>query len=129
MGSNIRDFEIQLDQAAGEIDQVVEIQHRAVALEALKSVVMMSPVDTGLFRGNWQASDGEPPPAPVDSVDTSGGPTIGRGAEVIARARAYGRTWIANLLPYAQRLEDGYSQQAPAGMVAVTIARLRSMFA
>jgi hypothetical protein len=128
MASNIRDFEISLGRAADAVEDLVARRHRAVTLEAFTSVVRMSPVDSGLFRGNWQVSDGAPPSAPTAATDKSGAQTIALGSREIAKVRPYGRTWIANLLDYAQCLEDGHSQQAPAGMVAVTIARLRALF-
>jgi len=35
--------------------------------------------------------------------------------------------YLTNNLPYAQRLEEGYSQQAPAGMVALTIQEFQAI--
>ena len=43
--------------------------------------------------------------------------------------KAGGVEYITNNLPYAERLEYGYSQQAPAGMVRVTAARFRELLA
>jgi len=35
--------------------------------------------------------------------------------------------YLANNLPYAQRLEDGWSQQAPEGMVKLTVQRFQQI--
>jgi hypothetical protein len=85
MSSNLRDFEIELARQAGEVDELVERRHRALALAALSGVVMMSPVDEGTFRGNWQVSDGEPAGGPIATVDPLGNVTIAKGADVIGR--------------------------------------------
>jgi len=36
--------------------------------------------------------------------------------------------WITNNVDYIEKLEHGGSQQAPQGMVSVTVAELRTMF-
>lgn len=42
----------------------------------------------------------------------------------VTSVKAGGEVWIVNNLPYAGKLECGYSQQAPGGMVRVTLANL-----
>lgn len=128
MSSNVRSFNLRLSQyAEREIPEKVGKLHRALALEGLRGVVLMSPVDTGRFRGNWQVTQGEPAAGALEATDKAGGPTIAKGSAVIAQAKPFSATWIVNNLPYAQRLEDGWSKQAPGGMVKVTAARLESL--
>jgi hypothetical protein len=130
MASNVRDFNLTVKRFGDEIPALVEARHRALTLEALKGVVLMSPVDKGRFRGNWQVTIGEPAQASLlDALDKAGSVTIAKGAEVIAQAKAFSITWIVNNLAYANELEKGHSKQAPAGMVAITMARLRNMLA
>jgi hypothetical protein len=57
-------------------------------------------------------------------MDTSGAATIARIAGQVTSVKAGGEVWIVNNLPYAGRLEYGYSQQSPSGMVRVTLANL-----
>ena len=85
-------------------------------------VITRSPVDTGRFRGNWQIGVGSAPADELEATDKTGGPTISNGENVALSARLGQDVFIVNNLPYASRLETGYSQQAPAGMVAVTVA-------
>lgn len=86
----------------------------------LATVVPATPVDTGRARSNWVVSIGTPllvergPP-----FDKTGSSAISRG-----RAAIYGRNpevpttiYICNNLPYIQRLNEGWSAQAPAGYV------------
>lgn len=97
---------------------------KKIAMEVLSRVVLKSPVDTGRFRGNWTVSLNTPDLSVTDGVDPSGGTTIARGSSVITGMREPKVVYVANNLPYAERLENGHSKQAPAGMVAVTLAEL-----
>jgi hypothetical protein len=124
MASNVRSFNLALQRHAKEMPaEAIQKLHRKAALEALKSVVLMSPVRTGRFRANWQMTLDTPA---TGALDTTANTAIARGEPIIAQLPAYGVSWLVNNLPYAARLESGYSQQAPTGMLAVTVARLRS---
>lgn len=120
-----REFSIGLDRwadaQADRADQIV----RAVGLEALSGAVLASPVDTGRFRGNWQVNqDGSAPE--LDVEDKSGGATISRESGNVAQQDRKNVFYIANGLPYAKKLEDGHSQQAPAGVLGPVVNRLRT---
>jgi hypothetical protein len=99
---------------------------RKVGIDILTRVVMRSPVRSGRFRANWQVALNSPPAGTLASADKSGADTIAKGAETIAGAKAGGMIWLVNNLPYARRLEYGYSKQAPAGMVRVTVAEFNA---
>jgi hypothetical protein len=89
-------------------------------------IVKRSPVDTGRFRNNWQAS--------VNSINTATTPTADRsGSQAINKARGtinalkMGSTfYLSNNLPYAKRLEYGWSKQAPSGMIRLSVAELQA---
>lgn len=98
---------------------------RKITLDAFSSVIMMSPVDTGRFRGNWQTAIGNAPDGTLEAVDPSGTVVIAKVQGVTAGMEPGDVIYMANNLPYAQRLEDGYSQQAPAGMVKLTVQRFQ----
>ena len=96
---------------------------RGVTFLLFRSVILASPVDTGRFRGNWQASVNSPKDGTLDKTDPSGGMTVANMALYIGGAGSV--TYLANNLPYAQRLEyEGWSSQAPGGMVRINVARL-----
>lgn len=127
MSSNIREFSMALAKDAREWPaEQVEKAHRAVALEGLKGVVQMTPVDTGRARANWQVTQDEPATGVVDATDKPGATTIGAGSAKVGEAKPFSVTYITNNLPYIEKLEDGHSKQAPAGMLNVTYARLKA---
>lgn len=105
-------------KANGNVDQVV----RKVTLDLARSVVLKSPVDTGRFRANWVFGVGAINTQTTDAVDKGGQGTLSQLAASIGASKAGGQTYISNSLPYAERLEYGWSQQAASGMVRVTLA-------
>jgi hypothetical protein len=75
----------------------------------------------GRARGNWQYSIGEPNTSETGIIDATGENTLG-GIDVVSEGAASQVHYITNTLPYIQRLEDGYSRQAPPqGIVALTV--------
>lgn len=80
-----------------------------------KDVVSRSPVDTGRFKSNWNAA--------LNSPDISIDKTEGGGfTSVINSLKIGDKFYFTNNLPYALRLEYGWSDQAPGGMVRLAIA-------
>lgn len=118
-GSFSADLTKFLRHTDGNIDKATRM---AVVLVA-QGTVMGSPVDTGRFRSNWQFGM-VVPQGTLDSVDSSGAATIARMAGQVTSLKAGGEVWVVNNLPYGGKLEYGYSQQAPYGMVRVTLANL-----
>ena len=106
------------------LDKVTTVT-RAIALEVFRRVILKTPVDTGRARGNWQCTISVPAASVADVEDKGGGKAIAQAAdEVMGWEPSKVVIFLTNNLPYIQRLEDGYSKQAPAGMVAVTLAEL-----
>lgn len=116
-----------MDALQTEVEDVVIAVTQKVALEALNRVVMRSPVDTGRFRANWNVSFGSPDLATTERKDKPGQETIAKGSALIDSLDRLNQVWISNNLPYANRLENGWSKQAPAGMVALTFAELSTI--
>jgi hypothetical protein len=110
-------FTIPLGQLTEKIKADIDTMVRKATFTVFSKVVLKSPVDTGRFRANWNASFGAPNYTTTESTNQQ------RGADEAARAATLplgGIVYFANSLPYAQRLENGYSQQAPAGMVRLS---------
>jgi hypothetical protein len=95
---------------------------RKATFDMFASVVKKSPVDTGRFRANWVVSQAAPVYTATDSTNASNGATEARKALGIA---AGGVVYISNGLPYARRLEYGYSKQAPYGMIRYSVLQYR----
>jgi hypothetical protein len=95
---------------------------RKVTFELFRNVVLKSPVDQGRFRANWNVSLASPDPSFTD------GTSIARGLTEASKALSLpvGQiVYLTNGLPYARRLEFGYSKQAPYGMVRLSLLEYR----
>lgn len=125
-----KEFRLGLDRwFKYEVEDRIVLAVQKIGMEALRRVVLKSPVDTGRFRGNWLVAIGIPATGTADRVDKGGKATIAAGKAVIEGLTSAQAIYICNNLPYAVALENGHSQQAPGGMVAVTLAELEAFFA
>lgn len=112
---SLKKFEVNTNR------KVERVFHRS-SLDLLRRLVLRSPVDTGRFRGNWLTGVDNIPAGPVDTTDKVGSTTIGDGEVKISTSKIGQTVFIINNLPYAVPLENGSSQQAPNGMLAITVA-------
>ena len=96
-----------------------------ITLDVFNNVIRLSPVDTGRFRGNWQPSIGAPVAGELEMLDPTGGTVTAKVSGFVESVEAGDVIYLVNNLPYAQRLEDGSSQQAPNGMVKLTVQRFQ----
>lgn len=98
---------------------------RKVVIDMTVALTRMSPVDTGRFRGNWMFGEGSPNTATIEAVDKDGSTTVARVTAAVGSVQAGGIVYITNSLPYARRLEYGWSKQAPSppGIVRLTVQR------
>lgn len=72
----------------------------------------------GRFRANWNVSYGAPDESVSEATDKAR--AIAEAAKALSLPIG-GITWMTNGLPYAYRLEyEGWSKQAPAGMVRIS---------
>lgn len=115
--SQLRGFGIK---ALDKVDKV----RRASVLELFRLVIYATPVDSGRLRGNWQTTVNTPAAAEIERTDGNGGLAL---AEVMANLGGLlDVVWFTNNLPYAERIEyDGWSRQAPEGMVRKHVAQWR----
>lgn len=110
-------FSIPLARLAETMKADLDTVVRKSTLQVFSAVVNRSPVATGRFRANWNVSKGAADFTTTDSTDKR------RGSLEAAKAltlSAGGITYLSNGLPYADRLEYGYSKQAPSGMVRLS---------
>jgi hypothetical protein len=112
-------FSVPLASLADKLKLDLQTVSRKAAADLFTAVVVRSPVDTGRFKSNWNFS--------LDAPDssTSGSDNQARGLTEAGKAatmRIGGVAYLSNGLPYAKRLEYGYSKQAAAGMVRVSAA-------
>lgn len=100
---------------------------RQVSIKLFSAIIKASPVDTGRFRMNWMASGGTPAPGITDATDKSGDKATGNATSFVLSASDWREFTLTNNLPYAQRLEYGWSQQAPQGMVRTNVSRFQQL--
>lgn len=110
--SDFNRFSRQLDQAfqdkvLGTLSQTV----RKVALTVDRELVLKTPVDTGRARSNW-----------IPSLEAPSVRLVGPGQKPdidgdLAQYTVDKTIFITNNLPYIRRLNEGHSDQAPAGFV------------
>lgn len=85
----------------------------------------------GAFRGAWQMAEYAPTGdgSGFDRthgginglIDKDGSATLAAHASIVAAAKAGKVYYLYNPLPYAKRIEEGWSRQAPIGLVALTV--------
>lgn len=88
--------------------------------ETLQRVVVLSPVQDGEFRASHKVTIGAPQNAYEKGFDLSGNETLNQGVKVASTAKIGGLVYIQTLSPYGTRLENGWSQQAPNGVYALS---------
>lgn len=89
-------------------------------------LVDRTPVDTGRARGNWEITvtsgyKGESTNYDPNRFDKTGDATKARAWAVLEEAVGK-RAYIVNNTPYFQYLDKGWSQQAPHGIIQVTVS-------
>ena len=138
--SDPEQFRLALHAFAAKAKENAELVVRKTVIDIGKSLVLMSPVGNpdlwknpppkgyvgGRFRANWQHGYNQVQAGQIDARDAGGGDTIAGLRSSIDAADAFGVHYIVNSLPYARRLEyEGWSSQAPAGMVGITTVRFQ----
>jgi hypothetical protein len=82
-----------------------------------QAVIIATPVDTGRARNNWQVDLGQAPTSELEPEDRSGQAAISRNNETIQARQPGQDIYISNNVQYIQRLNDGWSAQAPENFV------------
>ena len=129
----IRQFTGNIDAWINAVEQGLNDCIEIFADKVNEALIDGSPVDTGRFKANWQITANRPPLYALNEYDRGGEKTKAAGARAIrAIMRGGGAVrsiHFSNMLIYANALEYGHSKQAPAGVVGIVAARLRSFMA
>jgi hypothetical protein len=127
-------FALDLRRFAERTGERADAVVRKVVFDVGSSLVLKSPVGDpkywaspapegyvgGRFRANWQYGLGSINKKTTEEIDANGTATIS-SLEAGVPQDASGRIhYITNSLPYAKRLEEGWSRQAPFGFVGIT---------
>lgn len=128
---------------ADDIDKLNERVSKAASDHAVKTaltivgdLVYRTPVDTSQALSNWDVTIGAPaddPHGPYfagkhgSSQRQSAQQALNVAKQTLEKKKPGQIIYIANNLPYIRRLNEGYSQQAPAGFVERAILLGRKM--
>jgi len=82
----------------------------------------------GRFRGNWQVTFDTKATGQLERIDPQGDSTKSAASQVVLGFTSeVGTIWAVNNLPYGPRLEfEGWSSQAPSGMVRISVAEFQT---
>lgn len=108
------------DNAAGVVRQTC--QEMAVRVVAGGGGAPGTPVDTGFARGSWQPSLNTPA-VKAGQADPTAAQALSDIAQVAAQMQPGDTFYYLNNCSYIEQLENGHSQQAPIGMVAIVVAQ------
>ena len=107
-----------------DISAEVNKEARALGINLLNGLVMLTPVDTGRAKGNWFVgidrsnrsidSFRKARQAITDGVATINDVVNGKYRTIV----------LSNNLPYIEKLNDGHSDQAPTKFVEAEINRV-----
>lgn len=114
-------FDRQMEAFAKKANISIDRAIRGTSIKLFSAIILASPVDTGRFRANWQASNERPASGEVNGFADP----VNKVATYINGAPFANEFTLANNLPYAYKLEFGYSNQAPQGMVRINVARFQ----
>jgi hypothetical protein len=119
-------FELDITKFAEATKQSVETVSKKVIFKLNELVVLRTPVDTGRARGGWVASIDRP--SEMDKpLDKSGFGTVSEANNTADKSigRIY---WLTNNVVYIRSLEYGRSNQAPQGMVRLSLQEIQNAF-
>lgn len=106
------------NRAIEDLDRV----RRASIIEFFSLVIDATPVDQGFLRGAWQLQLNSPATGRVERRDPSGAAAKAQLLSDLGTMKDV--VWFTNTMPYASRIEyDGWSAQAPVGMVRSNLPR------
>lgn len=89
---------------------------RKKAQQLFEMVVDLSPVDSGAYRASWHISEGKPVYRWVGRQPRNA-PELEMPIMPQLSTKFYRKFYVTNGAPYAYRLEYGWSEQAPLGVM------------
>lgn len=118
-------FSLDIARWAKKTKSDVNKLKQIVFIQVAGSVIMRTPVDEGRARANWQPTISTMAKSSLITVDPHGAATIAEAEKVAGEAKGDQTLYLTNNLAYIMRLENGWSAQAPGGMVYLTIQEFR----
>ena len=111
-----------------EVLKTADDHLKKIVGETLQQVIVRSPVMDGEFRASHKVTLDSHQNSYEKGFDLSGGATLAEGLKVASTAKIGGLVYIQTLSPYGTRLENGWSQQAPNGVYALSYQSVASKY-
>ena len=105
-----------------DLEQATERGAQALVMDIHSKLVPGTPKDTGWAQSNWIGSVGNPVSKPIGSkqrIDNSA--QVAGLKELSTWKFVQGPAYITNNVPYIQKLNSGWSGQAPAGFIEAVV--------
>lgn len=121
-------------QFALDVIEESEEHVKKISAEMLQAVIVGSPVMDGSFRNSnlitinhptYHYIEGEGNTAPQGTLDQK---AFDRGAKEILKFKLGDKVYLTNALPYALKIENGHSDQAPHGVYALAFQAVSSKY-
>lgn len=113
----------------GEFKQFTEKNVIKLATEINSNLKAATPKDTRWASANWIGNVGNPFRGVIGSNNSVSESGYQEGlSELLKYKFGSGNVYISNNVPYIQRLNDGYSKQAPANFVQIEVRRALEKF-
>lgn len=114
-------FELDIARFVAKAKGDATLVVRRVSLDIFNRVIEKSPVKDGRFKSSWLCAIGSMPSGDPGTIDKSGAPSFARVAAAVQNMKAGDIIYLISSLPYSLKLEYGWSKQAPAGVVRITV--------
>ena len=99
-----------------------------VSKDLFERIVSKCPTDTGYTRANFQLTADTPATGTIGEKPKQHGKLVFAKPETPELPEGTTRAWIVNNTPESELLEHGRSDQAPSGMIAISIAEIEQEF-
>ncbi|MDW3028443.1 HK97 gp10 family phage protein [Acinetobacter baumannii] len=99
-----------------DVAKSVQDQVKKITMDAVQSLVNLTPVDTGAYRASHIVSIGSGDYG-IREPETN---AVQDAAIQAVKIKLGNLVYIQNNQPYAERLENGWSDQAPQGIYGLT---------
>lgn len=126
MAKTLLDLASSLEKRAAKLNSEAARISIETASAILGDLVYATPVDSSKALSNWQVSLGSKISSSIDphypgkqgsTYNASASTALEIGRKILLSKQPGVTIYISNVLPYIQRLNDGYSKQTPAGFV------------
>lgn len=152
MTGDARQFKLELDRFAESIKQQAAAFQRQVTADLFGAIILATPVGNatrwkgnvaraakgkpplpkgyvgGQARRNWRIAKLAPDRSVLPGTDASGQAATAAAYGVLATITEPVTIWISNPLPYMDALENGWSKQAPGGIVGQAVRAIAAKY-